>query len=266
MESITYYNRSLGATPSWQFEMLKLLLPYWGLQLYGDTTEIRGGLEGYRVYVSEANDEFRELLTQRLEHTKVQLETQPQLADLIIQINYNDTYQSPLTIHEENRNYFLKPKNRISSSNLQQVIHQNIWLPFKKDKLSISVWNNSQTHLIDWLVYIIIQSRLQVHFQPLAGISLSDFQQLKNTILKNINQSFYLLQETILSNQDEWPQPPPLDQVDEELSFRPKPGTDNKTFNPFKTNQHQIATSPLNPFKNNSSDMKPSKINPFKKK
>lgn len=219
-----------------EIDALTSLAPYWGLVFDDKTLTICPALENRSVCIEHVDKHIeRDSLQSILHHTKLTFVSDCENADLSISVHFvQDDHSAPISLQINGNKYHLKFMNHFDHTNIQTLIHRNIWLPKREKRLFVYV----QDRQPDVIAYLIIQFFLKEKMTSLSHIPFPIYEKLITQVLTPINPNFAYLQKNVCLSV--WPDIP-------SRFFKQKEAQAEK-IDPFKkkiTAYH----NPIDPFK-----------------
>lgn len=285
--NITWMNEKIATVSPEEVTMIKLLLPYWGLDFDNQSNSVIKGLDPFSVYIEGIDRSDLDLFSALLSHTGITLGGKSTRSDFSLLVTTEETKRTPLSITTEKELILLNPKMDISGM-LHRNIHHNLKVPNNVDSINVHLNHRYKKYHVQWLTYIVIQHFLYTKLEDLSHISIKDYDKLISFVLNQINPEYGAIQLQVGSQPNRWPDLPP------HLSMAPKKPTSLinsspndspkkvqtkvpepvpktnfntvKTFDPFKFAYVNSSNQTFNPFKLQNNPASKSVINPFGKK
>lgn len=219
-----------------EIDALSALAPYWGLMVDRQMLILYPALENRSVWI-ETDDKHFEIgeLESILHHTKLTFAESSEWTDLSIHVHtFADNDSVPVSLEINNHKYHLKFINHFDTTNIQTLIHRNIWLPKREKRFSVYVRDRQP----DIIAYLIIQFFLKDQLTSISHIPFPIYEKLITQVLTPINPNFSHLQKNICLSV--WPDMP--------SRFFKHEQSQAEKINPFKK---KITTyhNPIDPFK-----------------
>lgn len=250
MKKIYFQDQQLCDLPTHRVELLKLLLPYWGLKIDGEV--IFGTLEARTYALEGLSDPLTKRLDALLAHTGLQRVpgVRPRISAAL-----DSQAAAPIAVYTPEKTFYLKPLRK-ETTDVQTWIHKRIWLPEKTETIRVVCHRREKPLVAEWLAYLLLQHFLQQTFQPLSTISYETYTNFVQRVLSPINPVLAEAQQTLQQPEHgDWPELPKKNQNKEE----------NQVFQPFKSSSSSQA-SPIQPFTRRNTGSSRKKIDPFRKK
>lgn len=219
-----------------EIEAFEALAPYWGITFNKQNLTIYPALQNKSVSTDQTAKQFDpETLQSLLQHTKLNYSDNCDTADLCIQVLPLDEKSSvPISIQINNNKYHLKYMNHLNHTNIQTLIHRNIWLPKREKRFTVRL----QEKQVEIIAYLIIQFFLKEEMTAISHIPFPIYEKLIAQVLTPINPHFAKLQKNLCLSV--WPNipsellKPPISNVEKINPFKKKETSFQNPIDPFK--------------------------------
>lgn len=236
LHPISYKNYTVTHLYEDEIDAFEALAPYWGLTFDKKNLKVDSGLQAKSVSIHQTATHFDlETLQLLLQHTGLNYSDKCETADLCIQLLPFDKNQfTPITLQIKNNKYHLKYMNHLNPTNIQTLIHRNIWLPKREKRFSVYIEENQ----LEIIAYLIVQFFLKEKMTSISHIPFPIYEKLIAEVLMPINPQFAHLQKNVC--QSVWPNIPSqfIKQVNPTVEkinpFKKKVSSNQKTIDPFK--------------------------------